>query len=175
MFLVAVNFHGGVDLPRVDVHAVLPLLGEGHGQRHDVTRDLVRHVLGQLLLVHPVLVQRGHEVRQRPRHLELDLDGLRSKDEGVLMGQWNEAKQPRGLGWSPFSGGTIRQGNHHSLQILADNFEFTNRFKLHGLACKVFLWCDGVGEYIQQERGGAGSVHAKCNRVSDYRLKYHVN
>ena len=91
------------------------------------------------------------------------------------MGQWDEAKQPRGLGGSPFSGGTIRQGNHHSLQILADNFEFANRFKLHGLACKVFLWCDGVGEYIQQERGGAGSVHAKCNRVSDYRLKYHVN
>ena len=57
------------ELPGVDVHAVLSLLGEADGERDDVVvlRDAVRHVLRELLLLHPVLVQRRHEVRQRPR------------------------------------------------------------------------------------------------------------
>ena len=56
------------ELPGVDVHAVLSLLGEADGEGDDVVvlRDAVRHVLRELLLLHPVLVQRRHEVRQRP-------------------------------------------------------------------------------------------------------------
>ena len=73
MLLVAVNLHGRVEFPGVDVHPVLTLLGEGHGEGDDVTRDLVRNVLGQLLLVHPILVESGHEVCERSGHLELDL------------------------------------------------------------------------------------------------------
>jgi len=45
VLLVAVDLHGAVDLPRVDVHAVLTLLGEGDRQRDDVPRRLVTHIL----------------------------------------------------------------------------------------------------------------------------------
>ena len=85
MLLVGADLDTGVDLAGVDVHAVLALLGEGDGQGHDVTGDFMRHVFGQLLLIHPVFVQRRHEVRERPRHLELDLQSLRREDEGVLV------------------------------------------------------------------------------------------
>ena len=85
MLLVSADLDTGVDLPGVDVHAVLALLGEGHGQGHDVTGDFMCHVFGQLLLIHPVFVKRRHEVRERPRHLELDLKSLRGEDEGVLV------------------------------------------------------------------------------------------
>ena len=67
---------GGGDLPCVDVHAVLPLLGEGHTERHNVPAYFLRHILGELLLLEPVLVEGGHEVGERARHLELDLQGL---------------------------------------------------------------------------------------------------
>ena len=62
-----------VDLPRVDVHAVLTILGKRDAERHEVVADAMRHVLAQLLLLDPVLVQRRHEVRQGSRHPECDL------------------------------------------------------------------------------------------------------
>ena len=71
-------------LPRVDVHAVLSLLGKGDGQRDNVAGHLLTHVLGQLLLLQPVLVQRGHEVRERAGHLELDLQALTREDKRIL-------------------------------------------------------------------------------------------
>ena len=80
MLFVAVNLNGSVDLPCIDVHAVLAFLGECHGQRHDVAGDFVTHVFGQLLFVHPVFMQGRHEVRERSRHLELNLQSLRGED-----------------------------------------------------------------------------------------------
>ena len=47
---------GGGDLPRVDVHAVLSLLGERDAQRYNVPRHFLRHILWEFLLLEPVLV-----------------------------------------------------------------------------------------------------------------------
>ena len=45
VLLVAVDLHSRVEFPCVDVHPVLTLLREGHGQCHNVTRRLVAHIL----------------------------------------------------------------------------------------------------------------------------------
>ena len=149
VLLIAVDLHGGVDLPGVDVHPVLTLLGEGHGQRHNVTRDFVTHVLGQLLLVHSVFVQSRHKVRERSRHLELNLQSLRGEDKSILMGQRDQTKQSRGLGRSPLPRGAVRERHHHRLQILADNLEFTHGLEFHRLPGEVLLWRHGVSEDVQ--------------------------
>ena len=67
---------GGGHLSGINIHTVLSLLGELYGERDNVPAHMLCHVLAQLLLLHPVLVQGGHEVSQRPRHLELDLKCL---------------------------------------------------------------------------------------------------
>jgi len=63
---------GAVHLPRVDVHPVLAVLREGDVQRDEVVADTMRDVLAQLLLLHAVLVQRCHEIRQRSSHSKCD-------------------------------------------------------------------------------------------------------
>ena len=88
MFLVAVNFHGGVDLPRVDVHAVLPLLGKSDMEGDDVLvvwGEAVADILAQPLLLQPVLVEGGHEVCEGARHPESDVELASGKDEGLLV------------------------------------------------------------------------------------------
>ena len=85
MLLVGADLDTGVDLPGVDVHAVLALLGEGHGQGYDVTGDFMCHVFGQLLLIHPVFVKRRHEVGKWSGHLELYLQSLRCEDKRILV------------------------------------------------------------------------------------------
>ena len=172
MLLVAVDLYGGVDLPGVDVHAVLALLGECHGQRHDIAGDLVTHVFGQLLFVHPVFMQGRHEVRERSRHLELNLQGLRGEDKCVLVGERDQTKQPSGLGGPPLPGGAVRQRNHHRLQILAHDLEFTHGLELHRLPGEILLRRHGVSEDVQQEGGGAGGVHPERHSVPDHRLKH---
>ena len=112
----------------------------------------------------------GHKVGERPRHLELYLDGLGGEDQGVLVREWNEPEKPGGLGRAPLPGGTVGQGNHHCLQLGADNLEFADGLELHGLAGKVLLWGDRVGEDVEEELGGAGGVHSERHSVAHHRL-----
>ena len=149
LFLTGVRAGGGGHLPRVDVHPVLALLGEGDGQRHNVPAHPLTHVLGQLFLLQPVLVEGGHKVCERPRHLELDLQRLRGKDERVLVGEGNEAEKPGGFGRAPLAGRAVGQRHHHRLQVGAHNLELAHRLELHGLPCKIFLGRDGVCKDVQ--------------------------
>ena len=158
-------------LPGVDVHAVLALLGEADGQGHNVAHRLLAHKLGQLLLLQPVLVQRGHEVGEGAGHLELDLEALAGKDERVLVGERYEAEEAGGLGRSPLPGGAVRQRHHHRLQVRADDLELADRLELHRLAGEILLRRDGVGEDVEKELAGAGRVHAKGHGVAHHRLK----
>ena len=139
-------------LPRVDVQAVLALLGERQAEGDDVVRHAVAHVLVQPLLLGAVLVQRGHEVRERPRHAELDLQVARGEDQGVLVGDGLQAEEPGGLGRAPLAAGAVRQGHHDRLEVLAHDLELADALELHGLAREVLPGRDGVGEDVQQQR-----------------------
>ena len=87
------------------------------------------------------------------------------------MGERNEAEETRGLGRSPFAGGTVGQRHHHRLQVRADDLELADRFELHGLAGEILLGRDGVGKNVEEELGGAGGVHPERHRVPHHRLK----
>ena len=52
-----------VHLSRVDVHAVLAVVGKGDGERHEVVTDSMRDVLAQLFFLDTVLVQSCHKIR----------------------------------------------------------------------------------------------------------------
>ena len=159
------------DLPRVDVHPVLALLREGHGQRDDVPADLLRDVLAQLLLLHPVLVEGGHEVRQGPGHAEGDVELLAGEDEGVRVGLGHEAEEPVGLGRAPLPGGAVGERDHDGVEVLAADLELADRLELHRLAGEVLLRRDRVGEDVEEERAGAGRVHAERHEVVHDGLK----
>lgn len=58
----------------VDVKTVLTLLGETYREcDYVVVGHQMAHVLGQSFLFNAIFMQRRHEVRQRSRHPELDL------------------------------------------------------------------------------------------------------
>lgn len=86
MFLtVAVGRLTAAQLSRVNVQAVLALLGETDEKRDDiVVGHRVRHELAKTFLLHAVLVQRCHEVGQWARHAELQLQLAASKHQRVL-------------------------------------------------------------------------------------------
>ena len=44
VLLVAVDLHGRIELPSIDVHPILTFFRESHHQSHDVARILVRDV-----------------------------------------------------------------------------------------------------------------------------------
>ena len=88
------------------------------------------------------------------------------------MGERNETKEPGGLGWSPLSRGTVRERYHHGLKILAHDLELAHGLELHGLSSEVLLGRDGVSEDVQEQGGGAGSVYAEGDSVTNHRLKY---
>jgi len=76
LFAGDVVLSGGWDrgFSGVDVQTVLALLGETYREGdHVVVGDGMRHVLGQALFLDAILVQSRHEIRQRPRHAELNL------------------------------------------------------------------------------------------------------
>ena len=162
---------GGGHLPRVDVHPVLALLRELNRQRHNVSAHFLTHVLGQLLLLQSVLVERGHEVCERPGHLELDLEGLPGEDEGVLVREGNEAEEAGRLGRSPLPGRAVRQRHHHRLQVRAHDLELTDRLELHRLPGQVLLGGHGVRKYVEEEVARTRRVYSESNRVVHYRLK----
>lgn len=61
-----VVLHGRCDLARVNVEAVLPLLGEADVEGNNVVvRHLVGYVFRQSLLLNPIFVQSRHKVCQR--------------------------------------------------------------------------------------------------------------
>lgn len=71
--------------PGVNVQAVLALLGKADRESHHVVvGDRVRDVFGEAFLLDAVLVQRRHEVGQRSRHPELDLQLAASEHQGLL-------------------------------------------------------------------------------------------
>ena len=149
MFFVTVDLHCGIEFPGVYVHPILTFFWEGDRERNNVTRDLVRHILGQLLLIHPILMESGHEVCEWSGHLELYLQSLWGENECVLMSERDETKESGGLGWSPLSRGAVWQRHHHGLKVFADDLEFAHRLELHGLPCKIFLGRDGVCKDVQ--------------------------
>ncbi len=124
----------GSELAGVDVHPVLALLGEAGVEGDDVVGDGVGHVLGKLPLLGPVLVQSGHEVGQRAGHSELDLKVAGGENQGVRVGDWDEAKEAGGLGGAPLAGRAVGEGYHDRLEVLADDLEFAHAFELHRLA-----------------------------------------
>ena len=66
MFLsgqVGVVAGAGTDLPGVDVHAELALLGEGEAEGHHVPFHPMTHVLIESLLLVAIAVEGCHEVR----------------------------------------------------------------------------------------------------------------
>lgn len=76
LFASDVVLSGGWDrgFSGIDIQTVLTLLGETYGEGdYVVVGDRMRYILGQALLLNTVLVQGRHEVRQRPRHAELNL------------------------------------------------------------------------------------------------------
>lgn len=157
--------------PRVNVHPVLALLGETHAQRHDLVADPVGHVFTQLLLLHPVLVQRGHEVREGPCHFESNVQLLAGEDEGVLVGHGAETEEAVGFGGAPLAAGAVGQRDHHCVEVLAHDFEFADALELHGLAGQVLLRRHRVGEDVEQEGPGAGGVHSEGHQVAHDRLE----
>ena len=116
----------------------------------------------------------GHKVGQGPRHLELYLDGLRGEDERVLMGERDQAKEPRGLGRAPLPTCAVWERHHHCLQLGANYLELAHRLELHGLASEVLLGGDRVGKDVEQELRGARGVNSERHSVADHRLKSKV-
>lgn len=139
---------GAGHLARVDVQAVLALLGEAQRERHDVVGDPVAHVLAEALFLGAVLVQRGHEVGERPRHVELQLEVAAGEHQRVLVRDGLEAEEARGLGGAPLARGAVRQRHHHRLQVLAHDLELAHALELHGLSGEVLARGDGVGEDV---------------------------
>ena len=88
------------------------------------------------------------------------------------MGEWNQPKEPSGLGRAPLPGGTVWEGNHHCLQLSADNLEFADGLELHGLASEVLLRGDRIGEDVEEELRGARGVHSEGDSVTHHRLKW---
>lgn len=71
-------------LARVYVQTVLTLFRESNQERDEIVHDRVRYVFGQPFLFHAVLVQRGHEIRQRLRHPELNFQLSAGKHQWIL-------------------------------------------------------------------------------------------
>lgn len=87
------------------------------------------------------------------------------------MGDRNQSKQPGGFGGAPFAAGTIRQWNHHRLQVFAANFEFAHALELHRFTSEVLFGGDCVREYVEQKGAAAGGVHSERHCVAHHRLK----
>lgn len=124
-------------------------------ERDNVVQRAVSHILGQLLLLDAILVQRGHKICQRTGHAELQVQAASGKDKRILQGKQSEVlvsshpelgnhqspiqthlmrdgyepKQPGGLRRSPLPAGAIRQRNHDRLQLLAANLEVVEGVK----------------------------------------------
>lgn len=76
----------------VHIQTVLALLREGNAESHEVTAHVVRHVARQLFLLDAVFVQGGHEVGERPRHAELQLELAPCEHQGVLVRHRDQPK-----------------------------------------------------------------------------------
>lgn len=161
-----------VHLPRVHIHAVLPVLTEVQMERDQIPDDGLCRVLGQPLLLHPVLVQGRHEVRQRSGHPELDLELPRGEYQGVLVSDGHQPEQPGGFHGAPLAAGAVRQRDHHRPQVLADDLELADGLELHGLSGEVLARGDGVGEDVQQQVSAGRGVHAEGHHVAHHRLHH---
>ena len=170
VFLALLAAGRRADLARVHVHAVLALFGEGDVEGDQIVADVVRRVLGQLLLFGAVLVQRGHEVGQRARHAELDLEFAAGEDERVLVRDRHQTEEARRLHRAPLAAGAVRQRHHHRLQVLAHDLELADALELHRLAGQVLARRHRVGEDVQQERSAARRVHSEGHHVTHHRL-----
>lgn len=163
---------GAGNLTGVDVHSVLSFFGEDHGQNDLITLDPLTHIFTQFLLFSSIFVESGHKISEWPGHLENDVNVAPvGKNQCVLVRNWVQAEQPRGLGWTPFAAGAIGQRNHDRLQIFADDLELAHTFKLHGLSGQILLRRDCVCEYVQQQGPGTGRMNPEGHYVADHGLK----
>jgi len=157
-------------LARVHVQTVLALLRETDQERYEVVHNRVRYVFGQTFLFHAIFVQRGHEVRQRLRHPELDFEFPARKYQRVLMRYGYEAEQSRRFRRTPLAARAVRQRHHDGLQLFADDLELAHALEFHRFSGQILFGRHRIGEYVQQERAAVGRVYAKRHDVSQHRL-----
>lgn len=53
-------------------------------ERDNVVQCAVSHILGQLLLLDAVLVERGHKISEGARHAELEVQAASGEDKRIL-------------------------------------------------------------------------------------------
>jgi len=71
-------------------------------ERDNVVQCAVSHILGQLLLLNAILVQRGHKICQRTRHAKLQVQAASGEDKRILkVSKALESNQARGNNQSP--------------------------------------------------------------------------
>lgn len=169
--VVAAAVSHRIDFARVNVHAVLALLGETDFESDQIARHVVRGVFGQPLLFRSVFVESRHKVGQRSGHAELAFQLTAGKDQGVLMGDGHQAEETRRLHRPPLTAGAVRQGHHDRLKVLANNFELANALEFHGLARQVLARRHRIGEYVQQEGTTARGVDSERDHISHNRLR----
>jgi len=54
---------GVADFSRINVHTILSLFGEDHGQSDEISLDSMTDIFTQFFLFSPILMQSGHEIR----------------------------------------------------------------------------------------------------------------